>query len=131
LPKILGYFETKRDQAHELKMADKQQEMALAMGNQKMQMMDISADIAETQALHQSASAVTQKASQFWINVSASVRPCITYFLFLEFVILTFLLAFGYIDGDLFKMIWSEDTMAPIFSAACAFYFGQRSFNRK
>ena len=39
LPKVLGYFEEKRDQKHELQMMDKQLEQQLQIGKQKMQMM--------------------------------------------------------------------------------------------
>ena len=36
LPKILGFFEEKRDQAHELSMMDKQLEQQLQIGQQKL-----------------------------------------------------------------------------------------------
>ena len=49
LPKVLSFFEEKRDQAHELAMMDKQLEQQLQIGKQKMQMMDIEADIRETE----------------------------------------------------------------------------------
>ena len=36
LPKVLGFFEEKRDQAHELQMMDKQLEQQLQIGVQSM-----------------------------------------------------------------------------------------------
>ena len=50
LPKILGYFEDKRDQAHELSMMDKQLEQRIQLGAQKLQMMNVQADISEMSA---------------------------------------------------------------------------------
>ena len=64
LPKVLGYFEEKRDQKHELEMMDKQLEQQLQIGNQKMQMMDIEADIRETETLHKEHAAITVLQSQ-------------------------------------------------------------------
>jgi len=130
LPKILGFFETKRDQAHELAMMDKQLEQQLELGEQKMQMMDIQADISETETLHKEHASITRKSSQWCVNLSSSVRPIITYCLFLEFVGLTFLLAFGYIDNGMYSLIWS-DPMMGVWSATVCFWFGQRTFNRK
>ena len=131
LPKILGFFEEKRDQAHELAMMDKQLEQQLQLGEQKLQMMDTQADIEETKSLHAEHASITQKSSQWCVNLSSSVRPVITYELFASYTSLTIMLAFGYIDGDLFALLWAADGMAPIFAACVSFWFGSRTFNRK
>ena len=131
LPKILGFFEEKRDQAHELAMMDKQLEQQLQLGEQKLQMMDTQADIEETKSLHAEHASITQKSSQWCVNLSSSVRPVITYALFASYTSLTIMLAFGYIDGDLFALLWAADGMAPIFAACVSFWFGSRTFNRK
>ena len=131
LPKVLGFFEEKRDQAHELAMMDKQLEQQLQIGEQKLQMMDTQADIEETKDLHKEHAAITQKSSQWCVNLSASVRPVITYALFASYTSLTIMLAFGYIDGDLFALLWAADGMAPIFAACVSFWFGSRTFNKK
>ena len=131
LPKILGFFEEKRDQAHELKLLDKQLEQQIQIGSQKLQMMDVSASIAETEALHKEHSSITQKSSQWCINLSASVRPLITFFLFFSYVSLTVMLALGHIDGELFGLLWAADGMAPIFAACVSFWFGDRAFRKK
>ncbi len=130
LPKILGFFEEKRDQAHELQMMDKQLEMQLQLGNQKMQMMNIEADIRETETLHKEHAQITKKGSQWVINLSSSVRPIMTYLLFFEFVLLSLLLAFGYIDNAMYAMVWNEPTQG-VWSAVVCFWYGQRTFNRK
>ena len=131
IPKVMGYFEAKRDQKFELECMEKQKEISLAMGNQKMQMVNIDADIKEPETLHKEHTKITVKSSQWVINISALVRPCLTFFLFGEFVLLTFLLAGDYITSEMYSLIWSENSMAPIFSAVIGFYFGQRTFGRK
>lgn len=130
LPKILGFFEAKRDQAHELSMMDKQLAQRLELGAQKMQMMNIDADIRETETLHKEHATITAKGSQWVINLSASVRPVITYSLFIEFGTLTLCVAMGWMDDAQYMMIWNEEFQA-IWAATVSFWFGQRSFNRK
>ena len=130
LPKVLGYFEEKRDQAHELQMMDKQLEQQLQIGKQKMQMMDIDADIRETEALHKEHASITRKSSQWCVNLSASVRPIITYCLFIEFAILTLSVNMDWITAQQYTMIWNDEFQA-VWAAVVSFWFGQRSFNRK
>ena len=130
LPKILGFFETKRDQAHELAMMDKQLEQQLELGEQKMQMMDIQADISETETLHKEHASITRKSSQWCVNLSASVRPIITYCLFIEFAILTLSVNMDWITAQQYRMIWNDEFQA-VWAAVVSFWFGQRSFNRK
>ena len=130
LPKVLGYFEEKRDQAHELQMMDKQLEQQLQIGKQKMQMMNIDADIRETETLHKEHASITSKSSQWCVNLSASVRPIITYCLFIEFAILTLSVNMDWITAQQYRMIWNEEFQA-VWAAVVSFWFGQRSFNRK
>ena len=130
LPKVLGYFEEKRDQAHELQMMDKQLEQQLQIGKQKMQMMNIDADIRETETLHKEHASITSKSSQWCVNLSASVRPIITYCLFIEFAILTLSVNMDWITAQQYTMIWNDELQA-VWAAVVSFWFGQRSFNRK
>ena len=130
IPKVMSYFETKRDQKFELEMMDKQLQNQLQLGEQKMQMLNIDADNRETESLHKEHASITRKASQFWINVSSSVRPTMTYLLFLEFVTLSYLLAFDMINMEMYKLIWNEP-MQGVWSAVVCFWFGSRTFNRK
>ena len=51
-------------------MMDKQLEQQIQLGNQKMQMMDIEADIRETETLHKEHAQITRKGSQWAINYS-------------------------------------------------------------
>ena len=130
LPKVLGYFEEKRDQKHELQMMDKQLEQQLQIGKQKMQMMNIDADFRETETLHKEHASITSKSSQWCVNLSASVRPIITYCLFIEFAILTLSVNMDWITAQQYTMIWNDEFQA-VWAAVVSFWFGQRSFNRK
>ena len=130
LPKLLGFFEEKRDPAHELKLMDKQLEQQIKLGEQKLQFMNVEADVRETEALQKSQTTMAVKSSQWVINLSSSVRPIMTYLLFAEFMILTFMLAFNSIDLEMYNRIWSNEIQA-VWAAVVSFWFGQRSFNRK
>jgi|TARA_R110000823_G_scaffold229911_1_gene356811 hypothetical protein len=130
LPKVLGFFEEKRDQAHELQMMDKQLEQQLQIGVQKLQMVNVDADIRETEVLHKEHASITKKSSQWVINLSASVRPIITYCLFIEFAALTLSVNMNWIGLEQYTTIWNSEFQA-IFAAVVSFWFGQRSFNRK
>ncbi len=130
LPKVLSFFEEKRDQAHELKLMDKQLEQQIKLGEQKLQFMNVDADIRETEALQKNQAQITMKSSTWVVNLSATVRPVMTYLLFIEFMVLTFMLAFNWIDLQMYDRIWSNEIQA-VWAAVVSFWFGQRSFNRK
>ena len=129
LPSVLDYFKEKRDQAHELKMMDKQLEQQIQIGAQKLQMVNVDADIRESEALLKSQSRLVSKASQWVVNLSASVRPVMTYLLFLEFMVLTGLVSFDLMTQEDYMMIWNNE-MQAIWAAVVSFWFGSRSFNR-
>lgn len=130
LPKVLNFFEEKRDQKHELSIMDKQLEQQLQLGQQKMQMINVEADIRETETLHKEHAEITKKSSQWVINLSSSVSPIVTYCLLLELGILTLAVNMDWITIEQYQNIWSEEFQAGFFSVM-AFWFGQRSFNRK
>ena len=130
LPKVLSFFEEKRDQAHELKLMDKQLEQQIKLGEQKLQFINVDADIRETEALQKNQALITMKSSTWVVNLSATVRPVMTYLLFIEFMVLTFMLAFNWIDLQMYDRIWSNEIQA-VWAAVVSFWFGQRSFNRK
>jgi hypothetical protein len=130
IPMIMNYFQDKQDKKHELSLMDKQLEQQIQIGNQKLDMVHVEADIRETEALLKSQSSLNRQSSQWITDLAASVRPFITYLLFIEFMVLTFLLAFGYIDNEMYALIWSDEIMA-MWAAVVSFWFGSRSFNRK
>tara|TARA_R110002167_G_scaffold331384_1_gene538084 strand:- start:192 stop:638 length:447 start_codon:yes stop_codon:yes gene_type:complete len=130
LPKVMEYFQDKQDKAHELQLMDKQLEQQIQIGNQKLDMVHVEADIRETEALLKSQTSLTKQSSQWITDLAASVRPFITYLLFIEFMALTLLLAFGYIDNAMYSLVWSDEIVG-IWAAVISFWFGSRTFNRK
>ena len=130
LPKVMDYFQDKQDKKHELQLMDKQLEQQIQIGNQKLDMVHVEADIRETEALLKSQSSLNRQSSQWITDLAASVRPFITYLLFVEFMALTLLLAGGYIDNEMYSLIWSDEVVG-IWAAVISFWFGSRTFNRK
>ena len=130
LPKVMDYFQDRQDKAHELQLMDKQIEQQKALGEIKLQTINVEADIRESEALLKHDKAMMKSASTWMVTYAASVRPSIGYLLFLEFFILTYLLAFDMITLDLYQAIWSEPMQAT-FTTVVSFYYGSRSFNRR
>ena len=107
-----------RDKEHELKI--------MAQQSQDRRDEALIESVGEANiAVHRSSDEQTKRASQWVVNLSATVRPLITYFFFLEFVLLTFLSAFGLISLELFQLLWSE-AVVGLFSVIISFWFGQR-----
>lgn len=107
-----------RDKEHELKI--------MAQQSQDRRDEALIESVGEANiAVHKSSDEQTKRASQWVVNLSATVRPLITYFFFLEFVLLTFLSAFGLISLELFQLLWSSEVVS-IFSVIISFWFGQR-----
>ena len=130
LPKVLEFFQDKRDKAHELAMIAAQTDAQVRLEGVRLEAMNVEADIRETEALLHHDTALNKRASQWVVNFSALIRPSVAFLLFGELFILTFLLATDSIDQPLYQTIWNEP-MQAVFSTVIAFYFGSRSFNRK
>jgi hypothetical protein len=107
-----------RDKEHELKL------MAQQSQDKRDEALIDSVGQANIE-VHKSSQQDSKRASRWVVNLSATVRPLVTYFFFLEFVLLTFLSAFGLISLDLFQLLWSE-SITGIFSVIISFWFGQR-----
>ena len=130
LPKIMDYFQDKQDKAHELRLMDKQLENQKVLGAQKLQMTHVEADIRESEALLKHDANLQNKASPWVVNLAASVRPVVTYLLFLEIFVLTFAVQFGFIDKEQYQLIWSSE-MSAVWAGIVSFWFGSRTMARK
>jgi hypothetical protein len=130
LPKVMDYFQDKQDKKHELLLMDKQLEQQKALGDIKLQTMHVEADIRESEALVQHSSKLQANASPFIRNLAASVRPCITYLLFLEFALLTLSVNMDWITAEQYNMIWNAEFQA-VWAAVVSFWFGARTMARK
>ena len=130
LPKILDFFQDRQDKAHELKMVAAQTDAQVKLEGVRLQAMNVEADIRQSEALLTHDAKIVVKSSQWVVNLCATVRPFVAYLLFLEFFILTGLLAFNKIDLTLYQAIWN-DPMQAVFATVVAFYFGSRQFGKR
>ena len=130
LPKVMDFFQDKQDKQHELRLMDKQLENQKVLGAQKLQMTHVEADIRESEALLKHDAKLQNKASPWVVNLAASVRPVVTYLLFLEIFVLTFAVQFGFIDKEQYQLIWSSE-MSAVWAGIVSFWFGSRTMARK
>jgi hypothetical protein len=156
LPKILDFFQDKSDKSHELKLAQLQTERELQMlerGYKAQERVEeirldeikiesaaatqqalIQAQQAEMAAIYAHDVAIGKGASQWMINLRASVRPVITYGFFFLLCAIDATLAYkGFEAGVDFKemanQLWDDETQA-LFAAIIAFHFGGRAFGK-
>lgn len=146
LPKILDFFKDKSDKKHELEMAILQKERELeilAKGYAaqarveeiRTDQITIQAHAQERQALYQHDIEIGKGASQWIINLRASVRPVITYGLFLLLVLidifgLYYAISTGVQFVDAMNQIWDDDTQL-IWASVVAFWFGSQAFSKR
>ncbi len=146
LPKILDFFQDKQDKKHELAILALQKEKELEMAARGFQSQERIEEIKteqiamQTQAQERSAlyahdMEIGKGASQWIINLRASVRPVVTYIFVLELVVLNATgVWYAYSTGIPFaiamdNIFGSEEMM--ILSSIIAFHFGGRAFNTK
>ena len=111
-------------------MMAKQAEIQLKLGNRKLEITQVEGMIAQLVQAQKSQTQMTLAASQWVIDLAASVRPLITYCLFFEFLGLTLLVSFDFMTDAQYRMIWNNEFQA-VWASVVAFWFGQRTFNRK
>ena len=146
LPKLLDFFQDKSDKKHELQLAQLQLEQQLklqAAGYQsqehieeiKTHQIEIQSASDERQALYAHDIAIGQGASQWVINIRASVRPLITFGLF---GLLVFVDIFGFyyaihtnVPFDVaINILWDDETQI-IWASVVSFWFGTQAFAKK
>jgi hypothetical protein len=131
LPKVMDYFQDKSDKKHELMVMEVQIKQQKELALQKLEMVNVEADIREIEALQKS----MQPTGVKWVDgLRGSVRPVITYAFFLLFCFVEIsaylaLTASGVSGLDALNAVWDEDTKA-LFAAVIAFWFGGRAINR-
>ncbi|HCB48978.1 MAG TPA: hypothetical protein DEP47_05520 [Chloroflexi bacterium] len=146
LPKILDFFQDKSDKKHELEMAMLQKERELeilAKGYAaqarveeiRTDQISIQAHAQERQSLYQHDIEIGKGASQWIINLRASVRPVITYGLFLLLVLidvfgLYYAISTGVQFVDAMNQIWDDDAQL-IWASVVAFWFGSQAFSKR
>jgi len=151
LPKLLDYFQSKQDHAHELALARAQSERELALAAQGFAAQAKVEEIRSDQIAMQSEAAMTQgaqdhdkkvleKASRWVANYIGTVRPTVTYLFVLELLAINGFLAFYlWNHSELIKsiddvvryseLIFSSDEMSML-GGIIGFWFGSRGFKK-
>jgi hypothetical protein len=146
LPKILQVFQDRQDKKHELAILQMQKERELELAARgfaaqarieeiKTEQVQIQAQAEERVALYQHDMEIGKGASQWMINLRASVRPVVTYIFVLELVALNVAgVWYAYTTGIPFAVamenVFSDDEML-ILSSIIAFWFGTQAFSKK
>jgi hypothetical protein len=146
LPKILSIFQDRQDKKHELALVAAQKERELALAERgflaqakveeiKLEQIQTQTAAEERQALYQHDIEIGKGASQWMINLRASVRPVVTYIFVLELVALNIAgVWYAWHQGVPFAIamenVFSDDEML-ILSSIIAFWFGTQAFNKK
>jgi len=121
LPKFLDFFQDRSDKKHELDLAKMQTDRELAMAEKgflaQTRIEEIRTDqvamqtaVQERQALYAHDIEIGKGASQWVINLRASVRPLITYGMF---VMLLFVNIFGFFYAWKTGVPFDQDTTNP------------------
>jgi len=146
LPKLLNFFQDRSDKAHELELAKMQTERELQMLERgyiaQARIEEIRSDQIqmETQAVERSAMyqhdiEIGKGASQWIINLRASVRPMVTYLFVLLLIIVDiasiwWAWSVGAPFAESVTMIFDDQEM-QILASIIAFWFGTQAFNSK
>jgi len=109
---------------------DKQLEQQKVIGAQKLQMVNVEADIRESEALLKHDAGLQKRSNQWIVDLAASVRPIITYLLFVEIFVLTWLLALDMITTEMYQLVFNNE-MQAVWAAVVSFWYGARTMSRK
>ena len=131
LPKVFEFFQDKSDKKHELAVMEVQIRQQKELATQKLEAVNVDADIREIESLHRSMQPTGVK---FIDGLRGSVRPVITYaffglFVFVEVSAYLALTAQGISALDAADATFDQDTRA-LFAAVISFWFGGRAINR-
>ena len=146
LPKLLDFFQDKSDKSHELELAKMQTEREMQMLKEgyiaqarveeiRTEQIAIQTAEKEREALYAHDIAIGQGASQWVINLRASVRPVVTYlFVLLLIVVDIASIWWAWSSGAAFAesvtLIFDGDEM-QILASIIAFWFGTQAFSKK
>ena len=146
LPKLLDFFQDKSDKKHELALANLQKEKELEMiklgfvAQQRVEeirtdQIALQTAVQERESIYKHDIEIGKGASQWVVNLRASVRPAITYGLFLIFCFVE-VAGFWYatkVEADftvVLDQLWDDETQL-IWASVVAFWFGTQAFSKK
>ncbi len=131
-PDLLGLFRDWQDRKHELAILDRQMEQMKLGHQQRLEEIEVQADIAESKALYRHDKPV----GVAWVDaLRATVRPVITYAFFLLFAsvkgsaLYVLIAVEGLLLAEALPRIWDPETQA-LFAAVMSFWFGQRALSK-
>lgn len=146
LPKILDFFQDRSDKGQELEILRLQIQRESEMAKLGFQIQEriaeiqaeqayVDAQVTEKQAVYNHDIEIGKGASQWVVNLRASVRPVITYCMF---GMLAFINIWGawyaWSQGvpfvEALNLLWDEDTQI-LFASIISFWFGSQAFGRK
>lgn len=138
LPEILKIFNRKYDLqqqqlqfTHELKMLDARTRNAAELVRLEIDKINVTADATEGDSVRNHDTAIS--GGEFMDALRASVRPVITYLLFLTFVVIKGLAVSEALEThsllESLRIVWDEETQS-LFAAIIAFWFGARTIER-
>jgi hypothetical protein len=146
LPKLLDFFQDRSDKSHELDLARLQTERELQMLERgyaaqarveeiRTEQVQMETQAQERTAMYAHDIAIGQGASQWVINLRASVRPAVTYlFVFLLIVVDVASIWWAWSSGAPFAesipLVFDTDEM-QILASIIAFWFGTQAFSKK
>ena len=145
LPSILQFFQQKGDQKHELTMAKLQNERELAMAQagfqsqEKIAAIEYESTLAETytqerEALYAHDMKLIEKSSQWVVNLSALVRPIISFtfvglLVFVDVAGLVWAINSGVSFDVAMSQVFSDEEMS-ILASIIGFWFGSRQWEK-
>ena len=145
LPNILGFFQAKADQKHELAMMQAQVQRDLAMAQagfasqERIAAIELEGTLAETytrerEALYDHDKTLVESAGPFIRNLNAAVRPVIAFTFVFELVAINFISLWWAMHTGVdfmvaMKEVFSSEEMA-ILSSIIGFYFGARQWEK-
>jgi len=130
---LLKLWQDKQDRKQELAIIDRQMEQARLGHQQRLEEINVQADISQSQALYQHDA---QLSGSPWVeSLRASVRPLITYAFFALFATIKIsalyllMVDHGLSLATALPQIWDDETQA-LFAAVLGFWFGARMINK-
>ncbi len=137
-PDFLGYVRERGDRAHELAVMRLQIEAQERLQAQRLEEINVAADIGEARALQRAAR--RQATGVAWVDAAlelliSSVRPVITYAYFALFAavkgtqLYALIVLYDAAAHTALATVWDETSQAT-FAAVLSFWFGQRAMQR-
>ena len=146
LPKLLDFFQDRSDKSHELELARMQMDRELQMLERgyaaqarieeiRTDQVQMQTQAQERTAMYQHDIEICKGASQWIINLRASVRPVVTYLFVLLLIIVDIAsIWWAWSTGASFMesipMVFDADEM-QILASIIAFWFGTQAFAKK